>query len=194
MSTAKRDEIVDHAFKVLYKEGFHATGVDRLLERTGISKRTLYKYFRSREDLILATISHYEMLTFTALGAELSKRCSDPTCKVLALFDLREEALARGDYSGCFATNARLEYDGKHREIEAASSSFLGKLEELLVELCREAKFENPELLARQIAVILEGTIVLGQCRRDASVVVAAREIVRVLLRTTPKHRDNSAS
>jgi AcrR family transcriptional regulator len=187
MSSLKREEIVDHAFKVLYKEGFHATGVDRLMQETGISKRTLYKYFRSKEELIIATVQHYQKLTFNTLESELSKRCKDPRSKLLAIFDLREEALARGDYSGCFATNAFLEYDGKYNEIEAASGGFMIKMNELLLRLCTDAKFINPGKLARQIAVILEGTIVLGQCLKDASLVSDARAVVEMLLDSSNK-------
>ena len=56
--SAKKQDIIRLAYDVFYKHGFHATGVDKLLNDSGISKRTMYKYFRSKEELIAATIAH----------------------------------------------------------------------------------------------------------------------------------------
>ena len=51
-----RDELVGKALRTFYAHGFHATGMDRLVEETGISKTSMYKHFRSKEELILAAL------------------------------------------------------------------------------------------------------------------------------------------
>lgn len=178
----KKDEIVQTAFGVFYKYGFHATGMDKLLANSGISKRTLYKYFRSKEELIQAAIGYYRQITFDAIASELERRGGDAKAKILAIFDLRREALEAGDFSGCFAINAGLEYVGKHPEIENTCADFTRSLENFLADLCRETGYPNPKLMARQITVLLQGTIVYGQSQHDPNVADAAKSLVETLL------------
>ena len=95
-STTKKDDIIHNAYEAFYKHGFHATAVDKLLEDSGISKRTLYKYFRSKEDLIVATIAHYQHVTFQKVVEALAKHAKNPKDKILKIFDLKREGLENG--------------------------------------------------------------------------------------------------
>ncbi len=56
MCPSKRDELLQKALKIFYRAGFHATGMDLFAAETGISKTSMYKYFRTKEDLILAVL------------------------------------------------------------------------------------------------------------------------------------------
>ena len=56
MRASRRDHLVDRAADLFYREGFHATGIDRVLAEAGVAKMTLYKHFGSKEALILATL------------------------------------------------------------------------------------------------------------------------------------------
>ena len=56
MSASKRDELVRKALKIFYKNGFIATGMDKVVAETGISKTSMYNHFRTKEDLILAVL------------------------------------------------------------------------------------------------------------------------------------------
>lgn len=179
---SKRNEIVRQAYEVFYKKGFHATAVDRVLADSGISKRTVYKYFRSKEELIVATIAHYRHITFEAIAEELEKRTSDPKQKILAIFDLKREALERGEYSGCFAINAKLEYEGKEPEIEAACAVFLDDLGSFIDQLCKQARFKNPNKVMKKIMILLEGAIVYGQAQRDPQIAQLAKDMAVELL------------
>lgn len=181
----KRDDIVRQAYGVFYEHGCHATGIDRLLVNSGISKRTLYKYFRSKEELVSAAVAHYKDTTLAAMIDELSKRTSDPEEKLLAIFDLRREILEAGDYSGCFAINAKLEYEGKNPEIETACCQFEAEFESFITDLCVEAGLRHPEHVARQIMVLLEGTIVYGQSQHSPAIASAARDVVQMILKNS---------
>lgn len=182
----KRDEIIQTAYAVFYKHGFHATGVDRLLDVSRISKRTLYKYFRSKEELIEATVDYYGEVTLAGIARELARRGGDARAKILALFDMRREALETGDFSGCFAISAGLEYAGKHKELEASCTGFLKTLEEFITGLCKEAEYKNPQTVARKIMVLLQGTIIYGQCQHDPAIATAARDVAEMILKSEP--------
>ncbi len=179
----KRDEIVRQAYGVFYEHGCHTTGVDRLLADSGISKRTLYKYFRSKEELVSAAVVHYKETTLAAMITEISRRTNDPKEKLLAIFDLRREILESGDYSGCFAINAKLEYEGKNPEIETACRQFEAEFESFITDLCVKARLRHPEHVARQIMVLVEGTIVYGQSQHSPAIASAARDVVQMILK-----------
>lgn len=179
---SKRESIVEHAYAIFYKHGFHATGVDTVLANSGISKRTLYKYFRSKEALIAAVVTHYHTLIFKTIPASLAKRSSNPKEQILSLFDLKSETLAAGDFSGCFAINAKLEFIGKDEAIETACRHFFTLLEAYVMSLCEQAHCKNPAAIARQIMILFEGSLVLGQIHHDPSIPTTAREMAKNLL------------
>ncbi len=180
--TVKRDEIIRLAYEVIDAHGFYETGVDRLFTDSGISKRTVYKYFRSKEELIAAAIGYYRQKTLDAIAAELSRRGGTAQDKLLALFDMKRQELSAADYSGCFAINARLFYDGDQPEIHEACADFLRSVQDLIQQLCREAGCAKPAATAKQIMVLFTGLIVHGQSQRDPDAARLAKELVRTLI------------
>ena len=179
---SKKEDIISQAYASFYEHGFHATGVDKALGKSGLSKRTVYKYFRSKEELVAATIKYYQQITFATVLHECEKRAKTPLQKILTIFDLKAEAIAKGDYSGCFAINAKIEYEGKDKGIEEACAIFVSNLEGFILSCCKEAKIKEPKSSARQILILLEGAIVLGQAKRDAGVVKTAKDMAEKLL------------
>ncbi|MDQ2696824.1 MAG: TetR/AcrR family transcriptional regulator [Pseudomonadota bacterium] len=179
----KRDDIIQRAYRIFYRHGFHATGVEALLADTGISKRTLYRHFGSKEELIVAAVAYYQTSLLEALPGELARRAGNPEGQLLAIFDLKREAFERGDFTGCFAINAKLEFEGKHPAIESACVRFNKDLEQLMGKLCEQAGLRGPEQVARQLMLLLEGTIVYAQIHRDPTAAVTARETAASILR-----------
>ena len=55
-ASSRREHLIDTAIELFAKHGFHATGIDMILARAGVSKKTLYRHFRSKEELILAAL------------------------------------------------------------------------------------------------------------------------------------------
>jgi len=180
--TSKRTEIISQALETFYQYGFHTTSVDKVLDKINVSKRTLYKYFRSKEELVEQAVRYYQVEAIRVIQEELANRSQDPTGKLLALFDWRREILEAGDYSGCFALNAQSEYQNRSQLIELACTEFLQGLEKIISDLCIEARYPNPSQLTKQLMILLEGVIVYGAARRDSSVATAAQDIARLLL------------
>lgn len=179
---SKREQIIEQAYSIFYEHGFHASGMDLILEGTGISKRTLYKNFDSKEELIAATIQHYHHKVMNSISSKFSKMDLTPREKILKMFDLQIDLLKSGHYTGCFAINAKLEYVEKNVPIEKATESFFDDVENFFESLCREIKCTHPKKLARQIAVIFRGTIISGQHLKSASIFTSSKEIVEILL------------
>ncbi len=85
----KKREIVKWAFDRFYEGGFHATGIDTAMAGSGISKRTLYKYFSSKEELIEAVLVHYGEFIMHELFDPVAA-IKDPRKQIMAFFDARE--------------------------------------------------------------------------------------------------------
>src|ERR1700747_930333 len=84
----KKLEIVKYAFDRFYEGGFHATGMEAALAGSGISKRTIYKYFPSKEDLIEAVLRLYSEAIVDELFGPVAN-ISDPREQIVAFFDVR---------------------------------------------------------------------------------------------------------
>ncbi len=182
VAAGKRQEIVEQAFRLFYDGGFHATGVDAVMAGTGISKRTLYKYFPSKEHLIEAVLDHYgDMIEANLFGPAMA-RGADPRQRILALFDIRREAMDSNNCLGCLAMKAAQEYKGRHAGIEAMGKRSSLAIETRLAAWCAEAGLVRPHETARQIALVLQGAVLTSQMRGDTEVFDDARAVVKKLL------------
>jgi len=181
-TSLKKQEIIDQAYRLFYDGGFHATGVDAVMADTGISKRTLYKYFPSKEHLIEAVLAKYagdvdDMLLKPALA-----RSDDPREQIRALFDVRREAMDASKCQGCLAMKAAEEYAGKHAGITAVGVQASLYLEQCLVDLCTRAGLPEPALRGRQIGLLFQGAIQTSHVRGNTEAFDAAKAMLDTLL------------
>ena len=85
MASSKRDQLINTAQELFYREGYHATGIDRILAESGVAKMTLYKHFRSKDELIQAVLQSREQ---SVLGQLAAVRASAPAREaVLQVFE-----------------------------------------------------------------------------------------------------------
>ncbi|ESQ79820.1 TetR/AcrR family transcriptional regulator [Asticcacaulis sp. YBE204] len=177
----KKQDIIDHAFELFYDQGFN-TGVDAIMADTGISKRTLYKYFPSKEVLIAELVEHYRVNVIPLLRAEVERLSPDPKGRLIALFDVRQAKFAEGCFRGCFAVSAKLEYACRNPQIEAASEAMMADMTGLMREFCVLTGHSDPDTLTAQAMVLFNGAVVAAQASRSAAPFDTAKGILRALL------------
>jgi hypothetical protein len=95
---------------------------------------------------------------------------------------LKYDEFNQVNFRGCFAINAKLEFESKDSAIENGCSSFYKLFEQYIASLCVQAGCKKPDALARKIMILFEGAIVLGQMHHDPSTAQTAKEMVAVLL------------
>jgi len=178
----KKQEILDRAERLFYCGGFHATGVDAVLADSGISKRTLYKYFASKEELIQAVLDRYAANVDRMLFEPAMARVDDPRRQILAVFDVRRELMDMTDYVGCLAMKAAQEYKDRHPGIEESGRQSVEHVEARFVDLCRAAGLADSEAVGRTVALLLQGAVVTSQLRRDTSAFETAKTTVEGLI------------
>jgi len=178
----KREQMIQHAYHLFYKEGFHATGVDAIIEGTGISKRTLYKHFASKEGLIVASIEYYHQMRYKAISTYLEQSASkSPIEKALRIFDFLVELVDAGHLDGCFAMNAKTEYANKAEEIEAAYDAYVAALQKLIMFCLSEGNLKNIKSLAIQVIMLFEGAILRSKATGDSQPVKLAKAAAKLI-------------
>lgn len=171
MRSTKRDELVDKALKAFYTNGFHATGMDRLVAETGISKTSMYKHFHSKEALIVAVLERRDGDFRDWLFRRMAALGKTPRGQLLALFDALAEWCEKPGFRGCLFVKAACEYQDPGHPIHAQAAAHKAQIHAHLHRLAREAGAADPAQLARQLQLLKEGVIVAAQVEgcRDAA-------------------------
>lgn len=179
---SKRDQLIESAIELFNREGFHATGVDAIAEHSGVSKMTLYAHFRSKDELILAALRRRDEQERNRIIREVERRSADPRERILAIFDILGDWFQDGGFRGCMFINATAEYTGSESAIHRAAAEHKRLFFSYLRKLCEEAGASNPEDLAEQIFLVMEGAIVTALVRGSADSAQRARRSAEVLL------------
>jgi AcrR family transcriptional regulator len=182
MSNNLREKILQAASNLFYRQGIKATGVDAVVKAAGTTKMSLYKYFPSKDDLVLAYLRRRaeEMRIWLANG--IDHQAYDPAAKLLAVFDLFEELLATPEFRGCPFINASAECAVEDSPTRQISAEFYGQLRGMLEQFARAAGIRQPEELARQMGLLVAGAVVEEQLKRGSNAVATARQAAKVLI------------
>lgn len=182
MRPQKRDELVREALKIFYREGFHATGMDRLSAETGISKTTMFRHFRTKEDLILASLrlrdEDFRNWLFRAM-----KEAGPPRAQLLAMFDALGEWFAAPTFRSCMFIKAASEYPDASHPIHAQSAEHKRLLFRQVESIAAAAGAPDPATLARTLLLLKEGAIVTAHLGHEADPAGDAKAAAETLLK-----------
>src|SRR5260221_6772462 len=105
-----RERLLAAANELFYQEGIHTVGIDRVIERAGVAKATLYNAFGSKDELIRAYLRGRHALTRERTTSALATRYKTPRERLLGVFDVLGETAAEPGFRGCAFINASAEY------------------------------------------------------------------------------------
>jgi AcrR family transcriptional regulator len=182
MSASKRDDLVQNALKVFYKGGFHAIGMDRLARDTGVSKTAIYKHFRTKEDLILATLRLRDEQFRNWLRRRMEALATDPRDQLLAMFDALAEWFEEPGFQSCMFVKASAEYQERGHPIHATAAEHKRLLAVYFAEIARKAGASDPEGLAWQLLIVKEGAIVLAHLHDQQKVAADAKAVAQLII------------
>ncbi len=180
-TNSKQQTIVETAYKLFKNNGFYATGVDFIMREAGVSKRTLYKYFPTKNDLIIAVLEHYRSIYRQHLDELLDHQQLSASDKIGRLFQDAMHWFGDVNFHGCLAVNAMGEFADKHRKIEDTCLEFKQWEIGVLIELCHQLQVSEPEQLAYKLFVLLEGMSAIAQVNKalcPVDMVKVAEEII----------------
>jgi AcrR family transcriptional regulator len=177
-----RERILETAYELFRRHGFQAVGVNRISEEAGVGKRTLYRHFRSKAELVVAVLAlHEQRWTVDWLEREIEQRASDPEARLLAVFDVFDEWFGRSDFESCMFINSLIESHDRKSTIGFASAAHIENVRGFIRGLAETAGMRDPEGFARRWQILMAGSIVLAT-RGDEHAAPSARDVAVLLL------------
>jgi AcrR family transcriptional regulator len=174
-----RERLLSAANELFYDEGVRAVGIDRVIERAGVAKASLYSSFGSKEELVRSYLAARHEARRKRLEARLATYHS-PRARVLGVFDLLGELAAEPTFRGCAFLRADAEaLPGS--SVKAMCDLSRGWLRSIFTELGREAGAADPERLARQLVLLYDGVTVAAQMDGDRAAAAEARTVAASL-------------
>lgn len=169
-----RQRILETTDKLFYGRGIRAIGVDTIAAEVGISKRTLYNYFPSKDDLIVAYLTR--RLT--------PARASDlpPVEQILGAFERLERSFAGGTFRGCPFVNAVAELKEPGHAANKIAFDFKEQRRTWFRDLLKQLGVERPDVLAMQLQILVDGAIAGALVRGDPKVARTAKKAAQTLL------------
>src|SRR5579863_3051408 len=173
-----RERLLAAASELFYSEGVQSVGIDRVIDRAGVAKASLYSTFGSKEGLVRAYLEDYQA---RVLGRRRAAAEPEPVAAILAVFDSLARDYKRPDYNGCAFSGARAE-EPAGGPVDAAARAYRAEVRELFRELCQRAGAKDPDLLAWQLQLLYSGGAESAKIERDPEVSAAQRAAVETLL------------
>lgn len=175
-----RERLLAAADELFYENGINLVGIDRLIERAGVAKASLYDSFGSKEELIRC----YLQARSERRQARIRERMAQfqaPRDKILSVFDLLGETVAQSNYRGCAFQRAGAEA-GTGSSIKGTCDASRAWIRREFNELARAAGARDPEHLSRQLVLLYDGAAATAHMDRDLEAPLAARALAERLL------------
>jgi AcrR family transcriptional regulator len=169
-----KERILETADRLFYLQGIRAIGVDTIAAEIGISKRTLYNHFPSKDQLIAAYLAR----------RFVDPRPSDkpPVDQILGTFDALERRFSAKDFRGCPFVNAVAELGAEDKSVKKIAVAFKESRRVWFRDLLIKLGAADPEGLATQLTLLVDGSIAQDLVRDDPAMARAAKQAARVLL------------
>ncbi|WP_299952912.1 TetR/AcrR family transcriptional regulator [uncultured Modestobacter sp.] len=160
---AERQEIVlDTAERLFSARSSRSVGMDELVRETGLGKMTVYRLFKSKDDLVGAYLSRKAATVLSYVDAELIRLQGDPRAALLSVVDAVERDVTRTGFRGCPFTNVSSEYDDPQHPARSAAADYKYELHMRLLDLAGELVPTGAEDLAAQVHLIIDGMYLSG--------------------------------
>ena len=170
-----KERILETTDRLFYGQGIRAVGVDTIAAEIGISKRTLYNHFPSKDELIAAYLQR------RVTQAPPSDK--PPVEQILGTFDRLERGFASRGFRGCPFVNAVAELGPEDQSVRKIAVAFKESRRLWFRDLLVQLDVADPEALATQLALLVDGSIAQDLVRNDPAMARAAKEAATVLLR-----------
>jgi AcrR family transcriptional regulator len=176
-----RDRLLAAANELFYEEGVHTVGIDRVIERAGVAKASLYSTFGSKEELVRAYLEARAATRRERIERRL-ERFDEPRDRVLAVFDLLGEIAAEPTFRGCAFVNASAEGPRGETKVRQVCHDTRAWTRALFTDLARGLGAADPERLGRRLTLLYDGALVGASMEGDPTLAAEARAMAEAML------------
>jgi AcrR family transcriptional regulator len=174
-----RDRILETASALFYRQGVRAVGVDLVVEQAGVAKTSLYRHFRTKDDLVAAFLQREDEDFWDGWDRVAQRHKDDPDAELDAHLDWIGQRVGRPNYRGCPQLNVAAEFPDSDHPARKVAAAHKREMRRRLKGIAERIRVKRPDELAGQLSLLINGAFVSSQ-------VLAAGEAVP-LLRTTAR-------
>jgi AcrR family transcriptional regulator len=176
-----RERILDTAYELFSHRGIRDVGVDEVIQRAAVAKATLYRHFRSKDELVLAFLDLREQRwTRDYIEAEAQRRGATPEERLFAIFDVFDEWFHRDDFEACTFVNVLFEMGPEHA-VGGASISHLEQIRWLVQRFADDAGLRDTDSFAWSWHILMKGAIVAA-AEGDLQAAGRSKSMARLLI------------
>jgi AcrR family transcriptional regulator len=157
-----RERILETASGLFYREGVRAVGVDLVVAEAGVAKTSLYRHFRTKDDLIAAFLTREDEDFWRTWDEVARQHRDDPAAELQAHMDWIGERVGRPNYRGCPQLNVAAEFPQAEHPARLVAKAHKLELRGRLLAIAQGLGVARPEDLAGQLAVLINGAFVSG--------------------------------
>ncbi len=179
---SKREQLLKTALELFAKHGVHATGIDTIAEQAQVTKKTLYTHFRSKEELVLAVLRHYDGLARNEFMRRVENGGKTPKARLLAIFDVAQRWFQQNNFYGCLFINTIGEYSDDDTPIREICKEYKKLVKGYIRHLCEQAGASDPQRLSEELALLLEGATVTAQVSQNYKTAQIAKRAAKALI------------
>lgn len=170
---------------LIYQGGINATGMDLIVKTSGVARKGLYKYYPTKEALVAAALQARDerwMEWFIAATTQ----AATPHARLMSIFDALREWFASEGFRGCAFINAAGEIGDPANPIREVSRLHKARLLAHVLTLTQAAGVPDPDDMARQLLVLIDGAIAVALVTGDLSITDSAERAAAALLAARP--------
>jgi AcrR family transcriptional regulator len=175
-----RERLLAAAEALFYEEGVNSVGIDKVIERAGVAKASLYSNFKSKDELVRAYLAERQVARRARVEQKMARH-REPREKLLSIFDALADVIHEPGYRGCAFVRASAELrDGSGARTVCEDARLWTRT--LFADLAKQAGAARPEHVARQMVMLYDGAAVSAQLDGDARAAALARSVAEQLL------------
>ncbi|MGH1558609.1 TetR/AcrR family transcriptional regulator [Caulobacter segnis] len=157
------ERIFDTARELFYREGIRAVGVDEIVTKAGVTKPSLYRSYKSKDELVAAVLREVETGFWDRFEAAETLYPDDPSAQMVAYFQGLADRSDGDDYRGCNLSNAVVEYRDRQHAGRQVSQAHKQQLRERLQAKAAEMAASDPKALGDAMMLLIEGIFTSSQ-------------------------------
>ena len=158
-----RQRILETASEMFYRDGIRAVGIDAVIERSGVAKMSLYRNFPSKDALVTAWLEDRNEFFWRRWDKVEASRAGDPRGQIEAILDMVAENASHQKWRGCPFLNTGTEFPEPDHPARAVILANKRAVRDRLRSLASAAGARDPDLLAQQLQLLIDGAYAIGQ-------------------------------
>lgn len=150
--------LLDSTERLVYAAGIHATGIDAIVKNSGVARKTIYSQYPTKRALVAAALERRHV-RWMRWFVEATSTATEPRARLLSAFPALREWFGTPDFHGCAFLNVSGEVGDPDDQIRVIARTHKQRLLAYLQALAQAGGYAQPDLLARQLLMLINGAI-----------------------------------